>query len=773
MNPRHIKVISDCNRIAVAPYNFVELPNAIVEVKEEDFPQQNVYSENHYTGRINCTLTTKSPLYIRCGLTKEEFKCSTESKDLPNFFYTQPEFKHLKPVLPGSSLRGMTRSLIEIISFSKITKVTNRKPFYRSLGDKALKEIYASNFIEESELVHPHNSGKKIPCYRSKVHAGFIRRKSNNVYIIEECNYGRIDRSPSNKVIPSLVNKPNLPNKTLYQGSGAGKTPSWDYQNKTIYVQVDSRETNYFFKRQVNSKGKQRHPDLYLRFRKVHQASYEATTGFSPGKLVITGDMQHKHLEFVFLNENLKEYQVNEEVIRRFHDDDQITKWQEDAFPKSRPNQSREKDGHLRDGEPVFFLLNEDETTIRFLGRAQMFRLPYDLSPYDLIPETLRDRSKTDIAEAIFGYVGGENRKESRAGRIFFSDAVCTHSANVWYQGDFEKTLTPKILGSPKPTTFQHYLTQIGTEKENLGHYSPQKEEDKTIIRGHKLYWHKGSNPNIEHPGGDSATGTQITKIKPIKAGVSFTFNINFQNLSDIELGAILWILKIAADPKYCLSLGMGKPLGMGGVKIEHELFLNARQERYSKLFNNTQWLTGEENQSDTTSKSEACINAFEKYITDNIHPDDHPEGYNATKLDEIPRIQMLLLMLQCDNQLSANDTRYMTIDAKEYVNRPVLPTPFQVMGVPEQDKRRFRSNTNGNLPKLKKDSPKFTEGQVLDATVSNIKGVEVTYQLPDGTKKTTKEHKQSQFLEEEQNVKVKITALKDDGSIKNIKYYE
>jgi hypothetical protein len=121
MNPRHIKEISDPNRIAVAPYNFVELPNDIVEVTQDSLPQQNIYypeSENRYTGKIECTLTTKSPLYIRCGLTKEEFECGTESKDLPDFFYTQPEFKHLKPVLPGSSLRGMTRSLIEIISLS-------------------------------------------------------------------------------------------------------------------------------------------------------------------------------------------------------------------------------------------------------------------------------------------------------------------------------------------------------------------------------------------------------------------------------------------------------------------------------------------------------------------------------------------------------------------------------------------------------------------------------------------------------------------------------
>ncbi|MCP6760125.1 MAG: TIGR03986 family CRISPR-associated RAMP protein [Fischerella sp. CENA71] len=779
MLPRHLNNVPD-NKKARAPYNFVELPNDIVEVKAESLPQHNVYypeSENRYTGRIKCTLTTESPLYIRCGLTKEEFASGAESKNLPDFFYTQPEFKDLKPVIPGSTLRGMTRSLIEIISFSKFTKVTNRKPFYRSLGDKALKEIYASNFIQESEATHPNNSSKKIPCYRSKVRAGFLKMKNNN-YTIEECNYGRIDRSPSNKVIPNLVNKPNLPNKPLYQGAGAGKTPSWDYQNKTIYVQIDSKEIKYFFARKVNSNGKQRHPDLYLCFRKVHQASYEKTTGFLPGKLVITGDMQHKHLEFVFLDEKLKEYQVNEEIIRRFHDDDQITKWQEDAFPKDKPNQSREKNGYLQDGEPVFFLLNEDGESIHFLGRAQMFRLPYDLSPYDLIPDNLCDASVTDIAEAIFGYVDGQNRDKAHAGRVFFSDAICNQPGNVWYQGNFEKTLTPKILGSPKSTTFQNYLVQTSTQREELKHYSPQSDKDKTTIRGHKLYWHKGSNPDIEHPDGDSATGTQITKIKPIKPGVAFKFNIHFENLSDIELGAILWILKIAADPKYCLSLGMGKPLGMGAVKIEHQVLLNTRQERYSQLFNGNQWLTGEENQSNTASKSEDCINVFEKYITDNLHPDDHPEGYNAIKLDEIPRIQMLLLMLRCDNQPSADDTRYMTIEPNEYKERPVLPTPFQVMGVPEQDKRRFQSNSNANLPKLQKNiqaklSQKFVEGQILDAKVSNIKGVEVTYQLLDGTKKTTKEHKKAAFLEEGQDVKVRITALKDDGSIKNVKYYE
>lgn len=103
MLPRHKQNIPD-NRKAIAPYNFVELPNDIVKVEPGTLPQQNVYypqSENRYTGRIECTLTTKSPLYIRCGLTKEEFECGAESKDLPDFFYTEKALKARKPIMNG------------------------------------------------------------------------------------------------------------------------------------------------------------------------------------------------------------------------------------------------------------------------------------------------------------------------------------------------------------------------------------------------------------------------------------------------------------------------------------------------------------------------------------------------------------------------------------------------------------------------------------------------------------------------------------------------
>lgn len=69
--------------------------------------------------------------------------------------------------------------------------------------------------------------------------------------------------------------------------------------------------------------------------------------------------------------------------------------------------------------------------------------------------------------------------------------------------------------------------------------------------------------------------------------------------------------------------------------------------------------------------------------------------------------------------------------------------------------------------------SQKFEIDQVLDATVLAVKGNKVTYEILGTIKLTEKEPKKAASLKEGQVVKVKITALKDDGSIKSIKLIE
>jgi len=81
-----------------------------------------------------------------------------------------------------------------------------------------------------------------------------------------------------------------------------------------------------------------------------------------------------------------------------------------------------------------------------------------------------------DIPEAIFG------KQKTFAGRVFFEDAFLNEGQNDVMMGK----ATPKILASPKPTTFQHYLVQDSDSNRQLNHYNSFAS-----IRGYKLYWHK------------------------------------------------------------------------------------------------------------------------------------------------------------------------------------------------------------------------------------------------------------------------------------------
>jgi nucleoid DNA-binding protein len=63
-----------------------------------------------------------------------------------------------------------------------------------------------------------------------------------------------------------------------------------------------------------------------------------------------------------------------------------------------------------------------------------------------------------------------------------------------------------------------------------------------------------------------------------------------------------------------------------------------------------------------------------------------------------------------------------------------------------------------------------FAVAQILEATVTAVKGNKVTYEILGTLKLTEKEPKKAKSLSEGQKVKVEILDLKEDGSIKKIK---
>ncbi|WP_375494239.1 TIGR03986 family CRISPR-associated RAMP protein [uncultured Nostoc sp.] len=644
---KHIRKIPN-NKRAIAPYNFVELPDKIVAAELETdgkLRDKNRYYSDRYTGRIECTLTTYSPLYIRCGLTKKEFECGTEAKNLPDFYYIDPITK--KPVLPGSSLRGMLRTLVEIISFSKISSVSDyQRLFFRAVATRTDDDSLAQAY---RQYINPN-----------QVKAGYLKRDGDTWKIIA----ARENNSTSFAWVKEEdLSSTDFPELKRFDNSG--------YLPQDIPVS---------FQRITKPKGRYIAEDVKI------PKQYPLNQGrlVTSGNMKETSDSDSESIRtyhcVVFApspNPN-KTYIIDRDAIEHYCN--ALTEFQQKKPPFD------EKLGMLQENRPVFYCQPTKDNIVTLFGHSPNFRIPYSpngdgkaATVVDFIPKDLRDGSIIDIAEAIFGFVRRdkqpEGKEQSRASRISVSDAICLSSANDIFMT--QGVITPKILASPKPTTYQHYLVQpeeTNAEKSKLKHYASQPTEE-TVIRGHKLYWHKGSNHDIQHPKPNEVKDTQTTQIKPIKSDVEFQFTIRFENLSRVEIGALMWILNIAQNNDYRLSLGMGKPLGMGAVKIESNLYISKRKARYTQLLNNNSWETAESRDDNPDYQQ-----FFENYILQELR--------QTGRFNDIPRIQMLLAMLSWLSP-TASKTRYMEIEREqnpldgepnEYKNRRVLPTPLDVI---------------------------------------------------------------------------------------------
>ena len=652
--PQHIQKVPE-ERSAVVSYNFVPLPTKIVEAPQPLLPQDTYYTERH-SGTIACTLTTSSPLYVRGGLTPKQLAQELEVKDLPDFFSL---LERSQPVIPGSTLRGMLRALVEIASYGKMDKVTNQQRyFYRAVAarmDDPLAMPYR-NQLRNVRAGYLKQRGREwfIQPARSIGNEGYLKAREDDIpptlglVRLNDRNY-RLQTIPISFTTKKLKPSPRNPHGRLVIDlvGTPGKYPD----QGMIVTSGNMLETGGTW---------QRSP------RKNHAVIGEATTGEI--KIADTAVEDYRNGLSDYVKEQLGD------------------------------------NGVLQNGRPVFYCepSRGGSGEVVFFGHNPNFRLPYRFpdsqraaSPRDFVPASMRNDATIDLAEAIFGFVRGSrnNTGQAMAGRVFVGDAMLDAGQHdIWYS---DEPITPRILATPKPTTFQHYLVQSSAVRAELKHYASKPGSD-TTVRGHKLYWHRDDQPNIGLPTDQQdINDSQKTQIRPVRAGVSFTFDVRFENLSAVELGALLWVLQLAGEDNYRLSLGMGKPLGMGAVQIVSTLSLSARTDRYSSLFAGDAWATGAQEAIPLAEfeQQKGCIAAFENYVL--RESGDH----SSNELRGTLRICCLLALLRWPGPMPEM-TRYMEIErdvrqgivsgaeakrneqkVNEYKLRPVLPDPRQVIG--------------------------------------------------------------------------------------------
>ncbi len=167
----------------------------------------------------------------------------------------------------------------------------------------------------------------------------------------------------------------------------------------------------------------------------------------------------------------------------------------------------------------------------------------------------------------VFGWVypdkGGKqtpppDKITSYAGRVRFSHGTFEGGESE----PVETTLA--ILSIPKPTATPFYLVDAEGQPDPTVNYDTRGAR----LRGRKFYRHHGEAKREEYCRRERDDQNRTVR-GVLKPGSAFTFDVDFENLTPLELGALLYALELEDDMFH--RLGYAKPLGFGSVKVTVE----------------------------------------------------------------------------------------------------------------------------------------------------------------------------------------------------------
>ncbi|MDD7678764.1 MAG: TIGR03986 family CRISPR-associated RAMP protein [Anaerovibrio sp.] len=528
---------------AEAPYNFVPLISEVVTGEIDEVSQtaykEHVLAHGKNTGYIDLEITSKSPLFI--GGNGEKFFAPSG-----------------KPMIPGSSIRGMVKNLFKIITCGSMRPgedIEDKHLYSRGMAAKGNFGKYYSERMSETKTVTI--DGKQVRKPFSKAQPGFlIKLKGTDEY---------------------------------YVCPAQGK--------KVKYEENDSRRSAK--KGSVTWPVKKEDTDIYR---------CEIHTGKMTHKNKKNGIFEDKWIYYTIFSPDWKaesRLPVPAQVVRDYDNDHPANDKLKGISLRAMAKKDNEAAGftHCKDIDfvvPCCYLA--EDGVVQHFGHGLHYRIPYKKSIADHVSNSLKDESVADLSDMIFG------RRELWGSRVFFEDAL--HEGTVKKLGS---SLTHPLL-SPKPTSFQLYLEQSpDADMNTLKHW-----DEEAKIRGYKLYWHQGNNENQWqlNPAKDKKI-EGMKPIEPLSANNCFKGRIRFSNLSDVELGALLAVFDLARkDKNICYKLGMGKSIGLGSVTISAGLHLIDEKVRYGCMFDSDSISEG---MSDGEQQWNSLMDAFEAYRTQHL----------------------------------------------------------------------------------------------------------------------------------------------------------
>jgi len=655
--------------VSMTPYNFIGLDNFVLDrcEDENEILNHDRYGLDLNTGYVEYEIETITPLHISRGIVekeadKEQNRAKAEDNAIrENRLFKNPEGKY---AIPGNTIRGMTRFNASVFSLSSVINksikkedIDNQRFYYRTYAseDKVMREWY-----------------KKITGLRRKfnhtvldyVEAGYIEKKGDGYVIRPAVKVGGRSYIPVHEYDLRLKKVKGV--NYLYKDEEC-KLKKADYLDKGKLAEIINENYEPYFaevkykidrgKAFIDEKGVYRGYIVnsgYIsfkkdenRFKNKNEHRNEQQNARVPQNLKV------RHYLIFEEDDSVEEIPVSKELAELYTDDMRYTQKQN---PNSSGVDKRYEYYELPEAgkkKPVFYIKNNDSV---IFGFTPYLRLPADGDIHGGIPESHRNYSGRDFVDAIFGW-------QNFRTKVSFLDALCVSPQvqEVRYQ---------MVLSQPKPSWYRGYIKQ--TKENELESYCTPNYQ----IRGRKFYWLKESADEEATKSSLRSNNKNIsTTMYCYKEGTKFMGKVCFDNLSDEELGLLIYSLK-QGDTEGYFNIGMGKPYGLGKCRIRiKKLVVYDIKQRYMSFGGN----------SEREEDIDKYISSFKNYVKEHYKDVKEIRSYKEYALSK--------------TVMKNEATRYM--DLKMFRKKAELPNIEEVIAG-KRFSDRIGNDDNGNKGKNK-----------------------------------------------------------------------
>lgn len=472
-----------------------------------------------HSGKIKCSLKNLTPIFIGNKTDEKEEKTLTiKVEDTEKY------------VIPASTLKGEIRNIIEVLTTSCIKNVEEERLDYRGLaGGK--KNVFG--IIKK----FPIGNDDGVILGADKVKVKFY------------------DTVPKNKEPLEIANK---------------------FKKEGFYpIKVNEKYKNHISKDEKPKDPKTDDPKAINNFTQFENITRGGTI---EAVLWISSDIHNKKYQKILVP-NGKTYSF---TMSDYEDLLYLIKQRKEAEGKKNKNFYIDD---LKVKDTIIFEV-DDKDKIKNLTFSEIPRLRYKMSPLDLVPEEFHPCTSEELCFAcrMFGAIGdhSKNEKEEKkeekiiamASKVFISDALSINEKNK----NMEEKINLKPLGEPHPSLASFYL-------EN-GTYDNSNSQ----IRGRKFYWHhkekikigKGYRSYLNTLLDDGINKKVSSIIYFLKPDQNFEFEVSFKDLTDEELGILIYSLELEQDLLH--KFGKAKAFGFGSCEIKITDCLLESPEKYSSF---------------------------------------------------------------------------------------------------------------------------------------------------------------------------------------------